>query len=47
MVLMMLLVARRRVMGDLVASRRLRIAGWLCTGVMALAVGAMFATMGK
>jgi len=47
MVLMMLLVARRRVMGELVASRRLKVAGWLCTGVMALAVGAMFATMGK
>jgi NRAMP (natural resistance-associated macrophage protein)-like metal ion transporter len=44
MALMMLLVARTAVMGTLVASRRLRIAGWLCTGVMALAVAAMFAT---
>ncbi|MFA9216574.1 MAG: NRAMP family divalent metal transporter, partial [Sphingomonadaceae bacterium] len=46
MVLMMLLVARRGVMGTLVASRRLQWAGWLCTGVMALAVAAMFATLG-
>ena len=47
MVLMMLLASRRSVMGKLVASRRLKLAGWLCTGAMALAVAAMFATLGR
>jgi len=47
MVVVMLLAARKSVMGALVISRRLRALGWLCTGAMALAVAAMFATMGK
>jgi NRAMP (natural resistance-associated macrophage protein)-like metal ion transporter len=46
MVVVMLLAARPAVMGELAISRRLRVLGWLCTGVMALAVLAMFATLG-
>jgi NRAMP (natural resistance-associated macrophage protein)-like metal ion transporter len=41
MVVMMLMVARTDIMGSLVASRRLRLLGWACTGVMGLAVAAM------
>ncbi|GJJ01072.1 iron transporter [Duganella rhizosphaerae] len=47
MVVVMLLAARPAVMGKLVIPRRLSVLGWLCTGVMAAAVLAMFATMGK
>jgi NRAMP (natural resistance-associated macrophage protein)-like metal ion transporter len=47
MVLVMLLATRRAVMGELVIGRRLAVLGWLCTAVMAAAVAAMFATMGK
>jgi len=47
MVVVMLLAARPAVMGKLVISRRLSVLGWLCTGVMAAAVLAMFATLGK
>ncbi|NVM75092.1 NRAMP (natural resistance-associated macrophage protein)-like metal ion transporter [Duganella sp. SG902] len=46
MVVVMLLGARRSVMGTLVIPPRLRVLGWLCTGLMALAVVAMFATLG-
>jgi Mn2+/Fe2+ NRAMP family transporter len=46
MVVVMLLAVRPAVMGAFVISRRLRVLGWLCTGVMALAVLAMFATLG-
>jgi NRAMP (natural resistance-associated macrophage protein)-like metal ion transporter len=46
MAVVMLLATRPVVMGKLVISRRLRILGWLCTAVMALAVLAMFATLG-
>jgi Mn2+/Fe2+ NRAMP family transporter len=46
MAVVMLLATRPAVMGALVISRRLRVLGWLCTGVMALAVVAMFATLG-
>jgi len=42
MVVMMLLVAKPAVMGRFVAPRRLRVLGWLATGVMAAAVIAMF-----
>jgi len=42
MVVMMLLVAKRAVMGSFVVSRRLRALGWFATGVMAAAVVAMF-----
>lgn len=42
MVVMMLMASRNDIMGKFVISRRLRILGWICTGVMALAVLAMF-----
>jgi Mn2+/Fe2+ NRAMP family transporter len=45
MVVTMLLSTRRGVMGEVVLSRRLRILGWSCTLVMALAVLAMFTSM--
>jgi NRAMP (natural resistance-associated macrophage protein)-like metal ion transporter len=45
MAVMMLLAARREVMGEFVVVRRLRVAGWLSTGVMAAAVLAMFVTL--
>jgi len=45
MVVVMLLAQRPAVMGRLVISRRLRVLGWLCTGVMALAVTAMLVTL--
>ena len=45
MAIMMLMTARPDVMGAFTIGRRLKIAGWLATGLMALAVAAMFATM--
>ncbi|MYN02395.1 divalent metal cation transporter [Pseudoduganella sp. DS3] len=45
MVVTMLLATRRGVMGAVPLSRRLRLLGWTCTLVMALAVLAMFASM--
>ena len=42
MAIMMLIVARTDIMGRFVASFRLKAVGWLCTGVMALAVATMF-----
>jgi NRAMP (natural resistance-associated macrophage protein)-like metal ion transporter len=45
MAVMMLLASRRDVMGEFVVARRLRVVGWLSTGVMAAAVLAMFATL--
>ncbi len=45
MVVVMLLAQRPAVMGKLVISRRLRVLGWLCTAVMALAVTAMLVTL--
>ena len=47
MVVMMLMAARSDVMGRFIVTLRLRILGWFATGVMALAVLAMFATWGK
>jgi NRAMP (natural resistance-associated macrophage protein)-like metal ion transporter len=47
MVLMMLMAGRADIMGRLVVTRRLKLLGWLATGVMALAVAAMFATAGQ
>jgi len=44
MAVMLLLGARRDVMGELAISRRLKATGWLCTAVMALAVAAMLYT---
>jgi NRAMP (natural resistance-associated macrophage protein)-like metal ion transporter len=45
MIVMMLLVAKREVMGEFAASRRLSILGWIATAVMGAAVVAMFATL--
>jgi Mn2+/Fe2+ NRAMP family transporter len=45
MVVIMLLSIRRGVMGKVTLSRRLRVLGWACTVVMALAVLAMFGSM--
>ena len=45
MVVLMLMVGRHDIMGRLVAGPRLKAVGWICTGVMALAVGAMLVTM--
>lgn len=45
MALMMTMASRPAIMGTLTISRRLRVLGWLCTAVMAVAVLAMFATM--
>ena len=47
MAVMMVMARRHSIMGKLVISRRLWMLGWLCTGVMALAVVAMFATFGN
>jgi NRAMP (natural resistance-associated macrophage protein)-like metal ion transporter len=44
MVVMMLMASRPDIMGKLVISGKLKILGWLCTGIMAMAVVAMFAT---
>jgi Mn2+/Fe2+ NRAMP family transporter len=45
MAVMMLVAARRDVMGDLTVGRGLRAVGWLCTLVMAVAVIAMFISL--
>ncbi|SFM79336.1 NRAMP family divalent metal transporter [Rugamonas rubra] len=47
MAVMMLMSARVAVMGRFVITRRLKWLGWLTTGAMALAVLAMFATLGQ
>ena len=47
MAVMMLMAARSDVMGQFVVTRRLKVLGWCATGVMAIAVLAMFATWGK
>jgi Mn2+/Fe2+ NRAMP family transporter len=47
MALMMVMGARADIMGPLVVTRRLKILGWLATGVMALAVAAMVVTLGQ
>ncbi len=44
MVVIMFMAGQRRVMGSFVLPRPLRAMGWLSTGVMAVAVAAMFAT---
>jgi Mn2+/Fe2+ NRAMP family transporter len=46
MAVMMLMAARADIMGRLVITRRLKLLGWLCTGVMTMAVAAMFLTRG-
>ena len=47
MVVIMLMSARRDVMGQFVIGRWLKAVGWIATGVMALAVLVMLATWGK
>jgi Mn2+/Fe2+ NRAMP family transporter len=47
MVVMMMMATRSDVMGKLTPSRQLKIAGWLSTAVMAVAVVVMFWTMAK
>ena len=47
MVVMMLMAARSEVMGEFIISTRLKVLGWVCTGAMAIAVGAMFLAFGK
>jgi NRAMP (natural resistance-associated macrophage protein)-like metal ion transporter len=44
MAIMMLVASSPRIMGDLTIAPRLRALGWLCTGVMAAATIAMFAS---
>jgi Mn2+/Fe2+ NRAMP family transporter len=46
MVMMMLMAARKSVMGEFTLHAPLRIAGWIATAVMAIAAAGMFATMG-
>ena len=41
MAVMMLMAARRDIMGALTVSTRLKVLGWSCTGVMTVAVVAM------
>jgi Mn2+/Fe2+ NRAMP family transporter len=45
MAVMMMLAVRSDVMGPFTIKRRLRVLGWIATGVMAAAVVAMFATL--
>jgi len=47
MALMMLMAVRPEIMGQFVITLRLKILGWVSTGAMALAVIAMFWTLGK
>uniref|UniRef100_E6QUL0 Natural resistance-associated macrophage protein n=1 Tax=mine drainage metagenome TaxID=410659 RepID=E6QUL0_9ZZZZ len=47
MVVMMLMAVRTDIMGQFAISRRLKRLGWAGTGVMAIAVAAMFWLMGK
>ncbi len=44
MIIIMLMAVRHDVMGSFVLPRALWLMGWLCTGVMAVAVSIMFAT---
>lgn len=45
MAIMMLMTARSDVMGAFTIGRRLKMAGWIATGLMTFPVAAMFATM--
>ncbi|MFA5170934.1 MAG: divalent metal cation transporter [Sulfuriferula sp.] len=47
MAVMMLMAARADIMGQFVISRRLKVLGWVCTAVMAIAVIAMFWSFGQ
>jgi NRAMP (natural resistance-associated macrophage protein)-like metal ion transporter len=46
MIVMMIMAMQPKVMGSFVLPRALQTMGWLCTGVMAVAVAIMFATWG-
>lgn len=45
MVVMMLMAVRPEIMGKFTITRKLKVLGWLATGVMAIAVSAMFWTL--
>ncbi|PPK72179.1 NRAMP (natural resistance-associated macrophage protein)-like metal ion transporter [Methylobacter tundripaludum] len=47
MAVMMLMAVRPDVMGQFIIALRLKVLGWLCTAVMAIAVAAMFWSLGK
>ena len=47
MALMMLMAARTEIMGQFIITFKLKLLGWICTGVMALAVITMFWALGK
>ena len=47
MTVMMLMAVRPDIMGQFVIALRLKVLGWLCTAVMAIAVAAMFWSLGK
>lgn len=47
MAVMMLMAANSGIMGRFVIGIRLKVLGWVCTGVMALAVLTMFLTLGQ
>jgi Mn2+/Fe2+ NRAMP family transporter len=44
MLVIMIMAMRPKIMGDFVLPRPLWALGWVCTGVMTVAVGIMFAT---
>lgn len=46
MIMMMLMTTNRRIMNQFAISRRLRILGWMATGIMTLATIGFFATIG-
>jgi Mn2+/Fe2+ NRAMP family transporter len=47
MVMMMLMAANRKVMGEFVLTGWLRVMGWAATGVMTAAALGLFATWGR
>ena len=47
MALMMLMAARTEIMGQFIIRFKLKLLGWICTGVMALAVITMFWALGR
>jgi Mn2+/Fe2+ NRAMP family transporter len=46
MALMLLMASRPEIMGEFTLNPALKLMGWLCSGVMAVAVIAMFWTIG-
>jgi NRAMP (natural resistance-associated macrophage protein)-like metal ion transporter len=45
MVIMILMAMNKKIMGEFVIGKSMKILGWICTGVMAIAVLTMFLTM--